>query len=166
MTLRGWLSTLLSNHSKQPQVLLYSPPKHLNTSYTLFTAPLSFSIPFDQLAKFISIMLMFSLLKTLQGGEPLVVELKNDCRVRGTLVSVDQSVSSYFSSNYLSPRHLSREILMSRFVDPTDSWTSSWTTSRSWRKTNTLIWFVSFPLFLPSQRSRLTKVSAMGQRQQ
>ncbi|GAA5883742.1 hypothetical protein JCM16303_002346 [Sporobolomyces ruberrimus] len=35
-------------------------------------------------------MLMFSLLKTLQGGEALVVELKNDLRIRGTLVSVDQ----------------------------------------------------------------------------
>ncbi|GAA5999883.1 hypothetical protein JCM5350_006877 [Sporobolomyces pararoseus] len=35
-------------------------------------------------------MLMFSLLKTLQGGEPLVIELKNDLRVQGVLVSVDQ----------------------------------------------------------------------------
>ncbi|GAA6061005.1 hypothetical protein JCM10212_001061 [Sporobolomyces blumeae] len=35
-------------------------------------------------------MLMFSLLKTLQGGEPLVVELKNDMRIQGSLISVDQ----------------------------------------------------------------------------
>lgn len=61
-------------------------------------------------------MLMFSLLKTLQGGEPLVVELKNDCRVRGTLVSVDQSVPLLISlANFLiksSSSHFSRIMLM------------------------------------------------------
>lgn len=55
-------------------------------------------------------MLMFSLLKTLQGGEPLVVELKNDCRVRGTLVSVDQSVFSLLIKS--SSSHFSRIMLM------------------------------------------------------